>query len=246
MSFCEPDLLPSSFLLVNRTSLVVLAGLLLPVPVVAQVGSLPENSPFRDLEYKQEFTAYTGWFAASKDPAGVAPRSGPMLGARYDIRIGGPAEFSARLGTVFSERRVLDPRVAGAGREVGVRSQGLYLGDVGITVNLTGQKSWHTLVPYTQLGVGLASDFQGRDPGGYRFGTTFAFNFGGGVRWVPRNRWQVRADVADWLYQVQYPETYYVPTTTGGSDAVLRASQAKSVWKHNPALTIGGSYLFFR
>ena len=241
---------PSLPLLVNRTvtrvPLVVLAALALPAPAVAQVGSLPENSPFRDLEYRQEVTAFAGWFAASKDPAGVAPRSGPMVGARYDVRIGGPAQFSARLATAFSERRVIDPARSGAAREVGIREQGLFLGDVGIAVNLTGQKSWRTLVPYTQLGVGIASDFQGRDVGGYRFGTTFAFNFGGGLRWVPRNRWQVRADVADWLYQVQYPETYYVPTTVGGNDAVLGARDAKSVWKHNVALTIGGSYLFFR
>lgn len=222
------------------------AALLLPAPALAQVGTMPISSPFRDLEYKQELTAFTGWYAASKDPAGVAPRSGPMIGARYEVRIGGPAQFSARLGTVFSERQRLNPAGAGAARNLGVREQGLFLGDVGITVNLTGQKSWKELVPYTNVGVGLASDFKGRDPGGYRFGTTFAFNFGGGVRWVPRDRWQVRADLADWIYQIQYPETFYVPTTTGGSDAVLRSGQAKSVWKHNVALTIGGSYLFFR
>lgn len=235
---------------VNRVvPLPVLAALALPalaVPAGAQVGSLPENSPFKDLEYRQEVTAFTGWFVASKDPAGVAPRSGPMVGARYDVRIGGPAQFSARLATAFSERRVIDPARSGAARELGIREQPLYIGDVGIAVNLTGQKSWRALVPYTQLGVGIASDFQGRDVGGYRFGTTFAFNFGGGLRWVPGNRFQVRADVADWLYQIQYPNTYYVPTTAQGDDAVLRERDAKSVWKHNVALTIGGSYLFFR
>lgn len=228
------------------TALAALAAHVLPATAVAQVGSLPENSPFRDLEYRQELSAFTGWFAASKDPAGVAPRSGPLLGARYDVRIGGPAQFTARLATAFSERRVINPSRSGAARELGIREQGLFMGDVGITVNLTGQKSWRALVPYTQFGAGIASDFKGRDPGGYQFGTTFAFNFGGGVRWVPRDRWQVRADVADWLYQIQYPETYYVPTTVGGSDAILRATDAKSVWKHNFALTIGGSYSFFR
>jgi hypothetical protein len=231
---------------VNRVPLVVLAALALPASAAAQVGTVPENSPFRDLEYRQEVSAFTGWFVASKDPAGVAPRSGPLLGARYDVRIGGPAQFTARIGTAFSERRVIDPTEAGADRELGIREQSLFLGDVGIAVNLTGQKSWRTLVPYTQFGVGVASDFKGRDAGGYQFGTTFAFNFGGGLRWIPGNRWQVRADVTDWLYQLQYPETYYVPTTVGGSDAVLGATDAKSVWKHNFALTIGGSYLFFR
>lgn len=232
---------------VTGLSLLLGAGLLLPASALAQVGSLPQESPFRDIERRQSVTAFAGWYAAGKDPAGVTPRSGPMLGARYDVRIGGPALFTGRFATVWSERQVLDPEQApGDGRELGIREQGLYLADVGLTVNLTGQKSWHSLVPYTQLGVGVASDFKGRDVGGFKFGTTFAFNFGGGVRWVPRDRWEVRADLADWLYQIDYPETYYIPTTTGGNDAVLRSSQAKSVWKHNLALTIGGSYSFFR
>jgi hypothetical protein len=235
---------------VNRTTFAAaLAGLLaalLPAPVIAQVGTLPQDSPFRDLEYRQGFTGYTGWYSAAKDPAGVAPRSGPMVGLRYDVRIGGPAQFTARVGTVFSERMTIDPSEAGDARYLGVSDQGLYLGDVGLTVNLTGQKSWHALVPYAQVGVGLASDFQGRDIGGYQFGTTFAFNFGGGMRWVPRDRWELRADVADYLYQIEYPDTYYVPTTIGGSDAVLNGDQAKSVWKHNFALTVGLSYAFFR
>lgn len=228
-------------------SLLLGASLFLPASALAQVGSLPAESPFRDIEYRQSVTAFTGWFAAAKDPAGVAPRSGPLIGARWDARIGGPALFTARVGTVFSERAVLDPEEApGDGRELGVREQGLYLVDVGLTVNLTGQKSWRSLVPYTMIGVGVVSDFKGRDAGGFKFGTTFAFDVGGGVRWIPRDRWEVRADVADWLYQIQYPDTYYIPTTTGGSDAILRGSQAKSVWKHNLALTIGGSYSFFR
>ena len=230
----------------RRTSFLAVLGVLLPAPALAQVGSLPQSSPFRDIEYRQSVTAFAGWFQAATDPADVAPRSGPLVGARYDVRIGGPALFTARLGTVFSERRILNPEETGAERVVGVREQGLYLGDVGLTLNLTGQKSWRDLVPYTQVGVGVVSDFKGRDVGGFKFGTTFAFNFGGGVRWVPRDRWEVRAEVADWLYQIQYPDSYYIPTTTGGSDAILRAAQAKSVWKHNLALTIGTSYSFFR
>lgn len=222
-------------------------ALLLPVPALAQVGHLPEQSPYQDLEYKQEGTLYTGWFAASKDPAGVAPRSGPMIGGRYEVRIGGPAQFTARVGHVFSERTVLDPaRTVAGGRDRGTQATGLWLGDVSLSLNLTGQKSIRHVVPLLNVGVGLASDFKGRDVGGYRFGTTFAFTWGGGVRWVPRDRWQLRADIADYLYQIQYPDTYYAPATTGGSDAILKSNQAKSVWRHNAALTIGASYLFFR
>ena len=217
-----------------------------PLPALAQVGHLPAQSPFQDLDYRQELSLYTGWLSAGEDPAGVAPRSGPMLGARYEVRIGGPAQFTARLARVFSERQEIDPGEPAATRAVGMRDVGLYLGDVSLSLNLTGQKSIRRLVPVLNAGVGLASDFGGRDAGGYRFGTTFAFTFGGGVRWIPRDKWQLRADFADYVYQIQYPDTYYVPATTGEDDAVLGDGQRTSVWKHNLALTVGVSYLFFR
>lgn len=230
-----------------RTAFLAAAALVvLPAAAHAQVGSLPAQSPFKDIEYRQELTPYAGWFLPGTDPAKVAPRGGPAIGLRYDARIGGPASFTARLTSVFSERRVLDPTKPVATRDLGARKQGLYLADVGLTINLTGQKSWHALVPYTGVGAGIASDFKGVDAGGYKFGTTFAFNFGTGVRWLPTERVQLRADMTDWLYQIQYPNQYYVPTTTNGSDAVLPRSQATSVWKHNLGVTLGVSYLFFR
>jgi 2,3-bisphosphoglycerate-independent phosphoglycerate mutase len=50
--------------------------------------------------YRQELTGFTGYYAAAEDPVGVAPRSGPMLGVRYEIRLGGPAQFYARAAVV--------------------------------------------------------------------------------------------------------------------------------------------------
>jgi hypothetical protein len=207
----------------------------------AQVGYTPEHSPYRDVEFKQELTLLTGYFGAAKDPAGVAPRSGPLLGARYEVRIGGPAEFTARLARVWSERHVIDPTKPAATRSLGVQSWPLYVTDVGISINLTGQKSLHELVPVLNGGIGLVSDLKGKaDVGGYKFGTSFAFSFGGGVRYVPGGNFQLRADVADYLYQIQYPDTYFGDATT-----VLRGA-SNSVWKHNVALTVGASYLFYR
>ena len=70
------------------------AAALLASTAGAQVGYPPERSPYRDLEYRQELTLLTGYYAASADPAGVAPRSGPMLGLRYDVRVGASRESS--------------------------------------------------------------------------------------------------------------------------------------------------------
>ena len=222
----------------------VAAAALLASSAGAQVGYPPQRSPFHDVETRQELTLFTGYYAASADPAKVAPQSAPMLGLRYDVRIGGPASLTARASGVFSQRDIVNPALpVGAGRAVGTESWPLYLADLGITLALTGQKSYHHLVPVLSFGGGIASDFQSEDVGGFHVGTTFALNFGGGVRWVPGGSFQMRADVTDHLYQISYPESYFVSAV---GTPVLGPAQPRSVWKHNAALTLGASYLFFR
>lgn len=209
------------------------------------VGYTPETSPFRDLPYRQEVSVFGGYFVAGRDPAGVAPQSGPMAGARYEVRIGGPAQFYARTAVAFTERNVVNPRLGPGARALGTESVTLALADVGISLNLTGQRSWRGIVPVIAGGAGVATDFASPDVGGYRLGTPFAITLGAGVRWTSGGRWQARADVTDYLYQVRYPPLYF-QAPASGVDPVLPATARQNVWKHNAALTLGVSYLFFR
>ena len=229
----------------------VLLGLLFlacAVSAAAQdvdVGYPSPRSPFRDLEYKQEATAFGGYYLAGKDPAGVAPRSGPMAGIRYEVGVGGPAQIVARLARVMSERRVINPLEPQATRELGVQDWPLYLVDVGMSINLTGQRSFRGLVPIIYTGVGLASDLDKQvDEDPFNIGTTFAFSLATGVRFVPGGRFQARADVGTWFYQVKYPTAYY--GVTSDNTTVLEADQEKDLWKRNLGLTLGVSYLLFR
>lgn len=215
------------------------------------VGYPPTNSPYRDLDYRQELTLLAGQFNAARDPLGVAPQSGPLVGVRYAVRLGGPAEFTARAARVFSNRLIVDPRLTAATRERGEQSWPLYLSDIGIAVNLTGQKTLRGFMPVVQAGLGIASDFKGKADfesstygGGYKFGTSFALSGGLGVRYAPGGSFQLRADVTDWLYQIKYPSSFSVPPAGGA--AVLPVGQSASLWKHNAAFTLGASYLFFR
>lgn len=227
-----------------RAVLVLLAAA--AAPAAAQdVGHLPEDSPFRDLPYRQELTFFGGYFLAGGDPAGVAPKSAPMFGARYEIRIGGPAQFYARTAMALSERDVVNPRLAPGARELGTESVTLGLADVGISLNLTGQRSWHGMVPVVSGGAGIATDFASPDVGGFRLGTPFAITLGAGVRWTSGGNWQVRADVTDYLYQVKYPPLYF-QAPAQNVEPVLPPNSKQNVWKHNAALTLGVSYLFFR
>lgn len=224
----------------------VAALMLLPAAGLrAQVGFPPDASPYRDLEFRQDLSLFTGWFSAKEDIAGVAPRSAPMVGVRWDIRIGGPAWFTVRAAGVASERTVIDPRRSVATRVIGDESSPIGLLDANIFVQLTGQKSWHRLVPVVGAGLGVASDFKSsRDVGDYQFGTPFAFNFGGGVRYVPDGRWSLRLDLTDYLYRIKYPDLYRIQASDG--TRVLGDDDPSSQWTHNMALSIGASYQLFR
>jgi hypothetical protein len=216
---------------------------LIAVSADAQVGHLPENSPYRDVETRQEFTFFGGHYSAGEDPIGVAPRGGPMFGVRYEVHVGGPALLMARWSHVNSERFPIDPTKTGAAAQLGKQNVSLNLYDVDLVLNLTGQKSYHHFIPVVNFGAGVASCGCTVKPDPYAFGTPFAFSYGGGLRYVPGGRFQLRADWGDYLYQLKYPTAYYL---NNGSGSAVPAKQARSFWKNNRALTVGASLLFFR
>jgi hypothetical protein len=209
------------------------------------VGYPPQSSPFRDLEYHQELTAFGGYFDPAADPAGVAPRGGPIGGVRYEINVGGPVNLVTRFARANSERNVIDPTKPKATRSLGSAEWPVYLADVGFSLNLTGQRSWHGVVPLVYLGAGVASDGGKKveaDP--YRLGTTFAILYAAGLRIVPGGRFQIRADAGTHMYQIKYPAGYFIKASD--DTQVLPDSQSKSFWKRNQAYTLGISYLLFR
>ena len=89
-----------------RRWLFALASMTVAPALSAQIGHVPQSSPYIDLEYKQEFTIYGGFYNAGSDKVGVAPGNGPMLGARYDLRLGGPASLTTRFQYVQLARIV--------------------------------------------------------------------------------------------------------------------------------------------
>src|SRR3954470_9727725 len=210
----------------------------------AQVGHLPESSPYRDVETRQELTFFGGRYNAGQDPIAVGPRSGPMYGLRYEVHVGGPALLMARWAHVNSERFPIDPTKTGAARQLGREAVGLNLVDLDLVLNLTGQKSYHHFIPVVNFGAGIASCSCTVKPDPYAFGTAFAFSYGAGLRFVPGGRFQLRADWGDYLYQLKYPTAYYVNTT--GTGSAVPPDQSRTFWKNNRALTVGASLLSFR
>lgn len=233
------------------TGLFSLGLLAVAGPLRAQVGYDPAKSPYHDVPWRQGLTFVAGWYSAASDPAGVAPQSAPMYGLRYDLQLAGPAQLTVRSAATTSKRRLLDPRQPKATRLLGEVDAPTLFTDVGLTINLTGQRSWHGIVPLIQFGAGVASDLKpASDIGNYKFGgtsgTTFAISLGSGVRYVPGgrlNRWEVRGDVTDYLFAIKYPGSYISTATT---PSVLKMNAATSSWRHNAGLTLGLTYRFLR
>jgi hypothetical protein len=222
---------------------VFLAGLLLSSPALAQVGHDPTRTPYADVTTRQTLTVFSGRFRALRDPAGVAPQSGPLAGVRYDLRLGGPAHLTARVQSIFTDRNVIDPTKPLASRLIGTRGVTLTSADLGLTLALTGAKSYRRLVPAISLGAGVISDFTGADTAGYRFGTKFAFTSGFGLRYLSKSRWSAHGELTGLMYALSYPPSYFERSSDGTS--VLN-SATRNAWRLNRTLTLGVTYDLFR
>lgn len=223
--------------------LVTLAAPVLTAQTV--VGHTPSNSPFRDVTPSQRLTLFGGYFRAQQDEIGATPRSAPIFGLRYGVPVGGPAEFHARLARTSSQRTAFDPTLGSGSRSLGTVNSPLLLGDIGFDLNATGERTWHDLMPFLGLGVGVAHADRGntRDP--YTFGTQFAIQSELGVRILPGDRYSLRLTVGNTLYQNHYPAQYYV-TPAGSTSALLGTNTPRSGYRSNWSYTAGLEIPIFR
>ena len=216
----------------------------LPARLVAQVGHLPQASPYEDLKLGQHISLNAGWLAARRDPANVAPKASAFGVLRYDIAIGGPAAFYARYAIAPSERRLLLPTNPLATRVIGTPKVTTHVADIGIDVALTGKKTWHRLSPSVTGGVGLVSDFAPADTGAYKFGSKFAFTYGFAMRYFLRSGMALRADVTNFTWQYQYPDRYFIKAPD--STSVLSDTRKRSAYRGNWGVSAGVTLPIFR
>jgi hypothetical protein len=221
-------------------STALLAAAAAPCVRAQEIGHDPSESPYRDNPFRQELSPFVGAFLGSKGTAGVAPHGGQTLGLRYEVRVGGPAQFMVRAQYINAKRLTRDNALNPAG----TISFPLALADAGLSLNLTGQKSIFHVIPQVQGGVGLVSDLgDGGDASQYQFGTQFAFVFGGGLKWVPGGRFSMRLDFTDYIYQLEYPELYLTQKSASTGNYLVSGTKE---YKQNPVVSLGFSYLFSR
>lgn len=225
-----------------RWGIALAAWVAAALPVRAQVGRLPEASPFTDTPYRQGLSTFAGWWTAGRDPAGVSPRSAPVVGARYDWTIGSAGSLYVRQQVTFSSRTAIDPFRTPAQRSLGSYTWPLSVTDAGFAMQLTGQKAYRRLIPTASLGIGLLTDLVAeRDVGGFSVGTNFMFTGGTGLQYVMSDRLRVRFDWGLYVHRYRYPDTYFALTSP-----VLATSAGRGGWRFNSALTGGVHWTVFR
>lgn len=202
----------------------------------SQVGHRPEQSPFRDLTVRHALLVQGSYLAGSGGRAEAGPADGPVASLRYTIHLGGAWEAIFGVGGADLQRVVhtpgLDPDTVG---------QSVLLGEVGFGFLLTGQKTWHGLVPYVAATMGAA--FGGNVPAdstsGYRFQTKFHFGPQVGIRWYTSPKFSLRLEGRDLMWRLRYPNSYFDPVT--GSTWIpplLRGRDPMAEWTHNLSLTL--------
>lgn len=215
-----------------------------PISGGTKVGSMPEQSPYHDLETPQRVTVYGGYYRASKDVVHATPGNGALVGVRYEVTVGGPAQFYVRASRVWSQRTAYNPTLSTSGRTLGSVSSPLYLADLGFSFDLTGRKSWHSLVPIAGFGIGIANagGKVSKDP--YSFNTQFEASTELGIRYIPNNGLEARFTLGNVFYQTRYPSAYFTKANDGTS--VVPQDESKSSFRGSWMFTGGLSFPIFR
>ncbi len=217
-------------------------------PVVAQdaVGHEPEHSPYRDITNHQAFTIFVGRFTGTPGPAGVGAQSATAFGARLQIRLSNPIDLWATFGEAASRRLVIDAATDTA-KSLGVQRMNFLLADLGLAINLTGDKTWHALAPYVGVGLGIVRPSHvTTDPGGFQLGTAFTLMPTIGTRWFVARPFALHFEVRDVLYRIAFPLQYYNSywIAASGAQPILSTSVPDRQWTHNFVLWVGASYTY--
>jgi opacity protein-like surface antigen len=231
----------------KRTLHILAAALTCAVVHTGSAAAQRIDSPYRFLDYGRSLGIYAGMQSAVEGALGLGPQAAPVLGARASFRVSGPLTIGVDLSYTPAQRAVRDTAFVAADsvfRPLGEVDMHLLalMGDV--RFNITGPRTWHGLQPYLAAGVGVARDMAGRtvleddlDPNvRFRFGTSFAGQFGAGVEWFPSQQLSLRAEGRNRMLRIRTPDAF-VLTEQGG--AVGRAN-----WENAILLSAGVSYHF--
>ena len=178
-------------------------------PAMAQVGHNPAKSPYRDILYDQNITAYASYFDGSGGTLGIGVHNGWMYGIRYQLRANRFISFG--LGVSYGpdlERNLIDPFAPAGERVLGPVQIRVWIPEGVLQFNLTANKSWHRIAPYG--GFGFGAGFSSTTPTDtiYRSSVRFVFTPYAGTRIFIVNNVALRLEARMPLYKISYPLQY--------------------------------------
>lgn len=221
-------------------------GILIPGLLAApgDVGAQTVDSPYRFIDTRQEVEAFLGQLRPSRGDLGFGPGTGPVLGARYGLHLGGPFSLEGVLSASPTTRDVIDPTAAGD-RVIGEADVLLAALEARIKFSLTGHRTWYGLSPHLLVGGGGMVDLAPDQEADlalpldqrFTFDTSFLGSFGGGVRWLPGDRFGLRTDLLLSFWKINTPPGFsFFEEEIGPIE--------ESQWVQAPTITFGASIRF--
>jgi hypothetical protein len=227
----------------------LLLALLLSAPGVLaaqEVGTAPEHSPFQDILTHEGFTLFAGRFAGNPNDAHTGVRPGLMLAGRLNVRLSGALDISATFGEAFTSRLQINAG-GDTARIMGNLKVRLLAADLGLQLNLTGDKTWHRLAPYVYIGGGITTpSAKVVDPGGFELGTNFDVVPALGTRLFVSRGLELQFEVRDYYYRYNFPLSYITVPYAGHPDysPINSVLVGDHVWYNHLALWVGVTYGF--
>lgn len=184
------------------------------------------TSPYEFVERGQFMAPTAGYLVTSRGLLELGPRSGPVYGLGYSVRLGGPFNLDASASVIPTTRTVMDTvpgdsavlvdnPLAGV-TPIGEHDLGIGLLAVALRFDVTGPRTYHHLMPYVIFGGGVAfrlwengiADVHLIEARRFKFNRTFTGQIGGGVELLLGDRFTVRLDARDLFWKLKIPVAF--------------------------------------
>ncbi|MSR07096.1 MAG: hypothetical protein EXR93_08540 [Gemmatimonadetes bacterium] len=229
--------------IVNRGFLAAVA-LFLPHAAVAQIGHAPEKSPYHDMRAKQSASFIGGFMKGKGGVLKVAPFEGPVFGVRYDRQVGTAAEILIGISGARLDRYVVSSVQPVVSRTSGPTPDDLIFMETGVSLLVTGRKSWHGFVPYVGGMLGVAFETSLGTFNDFAFGTRGTVTPHIGLKWYPVQAIAFKIEARDVIWRVKYPDAWFVSQGTGIPPVLTLGTDRAAEWIHNPTFMISLGYTF--
>ncbi len=197
-----PKLVAPSILLLIAVSHTTAAGQTIP-------------SPYTFVEHGQAYAIFGGKSDLNPGQLGLGPRDATTFGVRFAVAFGGALNLDADAMSFMSTREVLDVSRPEDDRSIGRTDFNVFLINLGLRLNLTGQRAWHGLQPFVLFGGGLGftvgafhdleltTDMPTDE--WYEFGNRFTGTFGAGTSFHISDKISLRLDGVMNLWKIETP-----------------------------------------